>query len=176
MPALLRAHLGLGSNLGDRWGFLGRAIERLARLDPDCAVSSLYETAPVGGPGGQGPYLNAVVKVTADLAPEGFLELAGALEREAGRVRLERFGPRTLDVDVLYLETLGDDGPRRLTVQTSNLVVPHPRMLERAFVLAPLEDCSPELVPPGWRDRLGGLEAVDQLVRRAGDVVMLPPP
>lgn len=178
---MLRAHLGLGSNLGDRWGFVGRAVERLCQLDPQCVVSPLYETAPVGGPPGQGPYLNAVVRLAADLAPEGFLELAAALEREAGRVRVERNGARTLDVDVLLLDELvvGGDGATSvvaLRVDTEALVVPHPRLFERPFVLAPLADCSPELVPPSWQDRFGGELAVAGSVRKVGEIVRLPAP
>ena len=141
----MRAFLGLGSNLGDRWGYLRAAV---AALPDVVAVSPVYETEPVGGPGGQGPYLNLVVELDTDLAPRSLLDLAGSLEEAAGRVRAERWGPRTLDVDVLLV---GD-----LTVDEPDLVVPHPRMWERAFVLAPLADLAPELVPPGWQDRLAG--------------------
>lgn len=167
---MLRAHLGLGSNLGDRWATIGRAVERLCAIDADCAVSPIYETAPVGGPA-QGPYLNAVARLIVDLAPEGVLELAAALEQEAGRVRLERFGPRTLDVDVLLLERLTPAGCEPLSVATERLVVPHPRLFERAFVLAPLEDLSPELAPSGWRARLGGEVAVAAAVHKVGELV-----
>lgn len=173
---LLLAHLGLGSNLGDRWAHLGRAVDRLAALDPGLAVSPIYETAPVGGPSGQRPYLNAVVACTLELEPAGFLELAGALESEALRVREARFGPRTLDVDVLLLHELTDAVPLAVRIDLPSLVVPHPRMYERAFVLAPLEDLAPELVPAGWRDALGGAEAVAAAVRRVGELVRVPGP
>ena len=169
---MLRIHLGLGSNLGDRWATLGRAVDRLGALDGDLVVSRVYETAPVGGPRDQGPYLNAVVRLEADLAPVGVLELAVALEGEAGRVRAERWGPRTLDVDVLFLEEPGDAGWRPLRVDTVRLTVPHPRAFERAFVLAPLEDVTPGLVPPArrrgpLRDALatGDVRAVGDIVR-----------
>jgi len=141
----VRAFLGLGSNLGDRLGHLRRAIESI----PDVvAVSPVYETDPMGGPVGQGAYLNAVVELGTDLAPRDLLALARRLEAEAGRVRTERFGPRTLDVDVLLV---GDQ-----VVDDDDLVVPHPRMWERRFVLAPLADLAPELVSHDAWQRGGG--------------------
>src|SRR5947199_1453422 len=141
----VRAFLGLGSNLGDRWRYLREAVAAL----PDVgAVSPVYETEPVGGPEGQGLYLNLVVELETDLGPRQLLELARRLEDAAGRMRVERWGPRTLDVDVLLV---GD-----LTVDEPDLVVPHPRMWERRFVLAPLADLAPELVPPDWEARVAG--------------------
>ena len=131
-----RAFLGLGSNLGDRRRFLDDAI---AALPDVVAVSPIYETEPVGGPEGQGPFLNCVVELDTDLTPRQLLELAQRLEQAALRVRTQRWGPRTLDVDVLLV---GD-----LTVDEPDLVVPHPRMWERDFVLQPLRDLAPELVP-----------------------------
>jgi len=141
----VRAFLGLGSNLGDRWRYLREAV---AGLPDVAAVSPVYETAPVAGPEGQGPYLNLVAELDTDLTPRRLLEVARRLEEGAGRVRAERWGPRTLDVDVLLV---GD-----LTVDEPDLVVPHPRMWQRRFVVAPLADLAPELVPPGWEDRLAG--------------------
>lgn len=132
----MRAFLGLGSNLGDRAAQLRHAVERMPGV---VAVSPLYETDPVGGPE-QGPYLNAVVELDTDLSPRELLELCRRLEADAARVRGERWGPRTLDVDVLLV---GD-----LVVDEPDLQVPHPRMYERRFVLAPLADLAPELVPP----------------------------
>jgi 2-amino-4-hydroxy-6-hydroxymethyldihydropteridine diphosphokinase len=141
----VRAFLGLGSNMGDRLGHLRRAVESI----PDVvAVSPVYETDPVGGPAGQGPYLNAVVELDTELGPRDLLALARRLEAEAGRVRAERFGPRTLDVDVLLVG--------ELVVDDDDLVVPHPRMWERRFVLAPLADLAPELVPHDAWPRAGG--------------------
>jgi len=131
-----RAFLGLGSNLGERERCLQAAIDAM----PDVvAVSPIYETEPVGGPEGQGPFLNCVVELDTDLTPRQLLELAQRLEHAAQRVRTERWGPRTLDVDVLLV---GD-----LTVDEPDLIVPHPRMWERDFVLRPLRDLAPELVP-----------------------------
>jgi len=125
----MMAYLGLGSNLGDRRAHLRAAV---AALPDVAAVSPVYETEPMGGPPGQSPYLNLVVALDTDLSPRRLLELAQELEAAAGRVRAEADGPRTLDVDVLLV---GD-----LTVQEPDLVVPHPRMWERRFVLAPLAD------------------------------------
>ena len=146
----MRAFLGLGSNLGDRWAHLRAAVATLREADRVVGVSTVYETEPVGGPGGQGPYLNAVVELDTARTPHELLELAQSLERAAGRVRPpgERWGPRTLDVDVLLV---GD-----LDVNDPDLVVPHPRMWERRFVLTPLSDLAPDLVPFGWETRVEG--------------------
>lgn len=140
-----RAYLGLGSNLGDRAALLQGAVDGLAataRVNV-VAVSPVYATDPVGGPE-QPEYLNAVVGVDTDLTPRQLLDVAQRLEREAGRVHNERWGPRTLDVDVLLV---GDEH-----VEEPDLVVPHPRLYERAFVMVPLADLDPMLapwVPPG---------------------------
>jgi 2-amino-4-hydroxy-6-hydroxymethyldihydropteridine diphosphokinase len=152
-----RAFLGLGSNLGDRAGYLLRALASVPDL---VAVSPVYETDPVGGPGGQRPYLNLVAQLDTSRSPRELLELCRTLETAAERVRVERWGPRTLDVDVLWV-----DGQ---TVADDDLEVPHPRMWERRFVVAPLADLAPDLVT---RDRLQGAEGA---VRRAGLLEDLP--
>ena len=142
-----RAYVGIGSNLGDRLAHLRAAVHGLgaATSVSVVAVSAVYETAPVGGPP-QPDYLNAVVALDTTLSPRGLLELAQALERDAHRVRGERFGPRTLDVDVLLV------GEER--VDEHDLEVPHPRLYERGFVLAPLRDLDPDAAGPappgGW--------------------------
>lgn len=159
----MRAVLGLGSNLGDRWSQLSDAIDALIAGDPGAVVSPIYETAPVGGPRGQGPYLNCVVSIETALAPLQLLAMCQALEAAAKRVRAERFGPRTLDVDVLVIEGYTSDAPE--------LTVPHPRMASRAFVLAPLSDIAPELVDADWREALGGEDAVRAAVREVGAYV-----
>jgi 2-amino-4-hydroxy-6-hydroxymethyldihydropteridine diphosphokinase len=125
----VRAYLGLGTNLGDRRAHLRAAV---AALPDVVAVSPVYETDPVGGPAGQGPYLNLVVALETERSPRELLDLAHSLEDAAGRVRKERDGPRTLDVDVLLVGDLCIDEP--------DLVVPHPRLWQRRFVLAPLAD------------------------------------
>ncbi len=135
---MTRAYLGLGSNLGDRVAHLQAAVDGLAATPgvTVVAVSPVYETDPVGGPP-QPEYLNAVVALDTDLTPRGLLEVAHRLESAAGRVRAERWGPRTLDVDVLLVGTE--------QVDEDDLVVPHPRMRERAFVMVPLGDLDPSL-------------------------------
>jgi 2-amino-4-hydroxy-6-hydroxymethyldihydropteridine diphosphokinase len=131
----VRAFLALGSNLGDRRAYLKAAMRRI----PDVtAVSQLYETDPVGGPPGQGAFLNCVVELWTTRSPRELLAVAQAAESAAERVRVERWGPRTLDVDVLLV---GDEA-----VNEPDLIVPHPRMWERGFVLVPLADLAPELV------------------------------
>jgi len=130
-----RAFLALGSNLGDRRALLRRGV---AALPDVVAVSPVYETDPGGGPEDQGAYLNLVVELDTDLSPRELLAAAHRAEVSAQRVRTERWGPRTLDVDVLLV---GDE-----LVDEPDLVVPHPRMWERAFVLVPLADLAPDLV------------------------------
>ncbi len=135
----MRALLGLGSNLGDRRRYLADAVDSIEGV---VAVSPVYETDPVGGPGGQGPYLNIVVVLETDLDARALLGVCRRLEAAAGRVRAERWGERTLDVDVLWVEGT--------TVDEPDLVVPHPRMWSRRFVMAPLADVAPDLAPDDW--------------------------
>ena len=142
-----RAFLGLGSNLGDRWEHLRTAVAALP-AEEVVGVSPVYETEPVGGPAGQPRYLNLVVELATQRSPRELLEVARTLESAAGRVRAERHGPRPLDVDVLLVGDVAVDEP--------DLVVPHPRMHERRFVLAPLADLAPDLVPAGWEETATG--------------------
>lgn len=121
--------------MGDRLGYLRAAVEALPGV---VAVSPVYETEPVGGPSGQDNYLNIVVELDTHLSARELLAVANRLEQEAGRARTVRFGPRTLDVDVLLVGDQSIDEP--------DLRVPHPRMWERRFVVAPLADLAPELV------------------------------
>jgi 2-amino-4-hydroxy-6-hydroxymethyldihydropteridine diphosphokinase len=124
-------------------------LQSAVRSIPDVVkVSPVYETAPVGGPPGQDPYLNVVVEVSTTLSPRQLLELARRLEADAGRVRTVKDGPRTLDVDVLLVGDLQVDEP--------DLKVPHPRMWERRFVLAPLADLAPDLVDDDSVQAAGG--------------------
>ena len=129
-----RAFLGMGSNMGNRRRYLADAVESLTGV---VGVSPVYETDPVGGPP-QEAYLNVVVELATALTPRQLLGVAHRLESAAGRVRTERWGPRPLDVDVLLV---GD-----MVVNDPDLIVPHPRMWSRRFVLAPLADLAPELV------------------------------
>ena len=141
----VRAFIGLGSNLGDRLANLSNAVGRLAKTDGVTVtrVSRIYETAPVGGPE-QGAYLNIVVQLDTERSPRELLEICRSCEAAAQRVRTVRWGPRTLDVDVLWVDGQVVDEP--------DLVVPHPRMFERAFVLMPLRDVAPDLVPSSFVD------------------------
>ncbi len=157
-PAVARrAFLGLGSNLGDRLAHLRRAV---AALPDVVAVSPVYETEPVGGPP-QGPYLNVVVELRTERDARQLLAVCRRLEAAADRRRTVRFGPRTLDVDVLLV---GDD-----RVDEPDLVVPHPRLWERRFVVAPLADVAPDLVPAGAVAAAGGA------VRRVGTLDTVDP-
>jgi 2-amino-4-hydroxy-6-hydroxymethyldihydropteridine diphosphokinase len=140
-----RALLGLGSNLGDRRRHLKEAVDSLPSV---AAVSGVYETSPVGGPPGQDLYLNLVVAIETDLPARQLLGLCHRLEAAAGRVRDERWGPRTLDVDIIWI-----DGE---TVDEPDLIVPHPRAFERRFVMVPLGDIAPDVVPDGALDRADG--------------------
>lgn len=151
-----RAFLGLGSNLGDRMAALERAVTLLAARGDVVAVSPVYETEPIGGPEDQGPYLNLVVGLRTADSPRALLERCRAVEEDAGRVRTVRFGPRTLDADVLVV---GDE-----RVDEPDLVVPHPRMFERRFVLVPLADLAPDLVPgPALDGAIGAVVRVGTL-------------
>ena len=143
-----RAFIGLGSNLGGRRAQLRRAVEGLAEAGDVTGVSPLYETEPVGGPGGQGPYLNLVVELSTSDTPRRLLERCHALEAVAGRVRTVRWGPRTLDADVLWVEGW--------QVDDEDLTVPHPRLWERRFVVQPLADLAPDLVTSAQLGSSGG--------------------
>lgn len=139
-----RAFLGLGANLGDRLANLQRAADLLGERPGIRVVHSsrVYETDPVGGPE-QPDYLNVVLQVDTDLPARGLLEACLAVEAEMGRVRAERWGPRAIDVDVL---TYGEE-----TIEEPDLVVPHPRMHERGFVLVPLAELDEDPPLPGGR-------------------------
>ena len=134
------AWLGLGSNLDAPAEQVGRAIEALG-ADPNLRVlarSSLYRTAPVGGPAGQPAFCNACVAVAARCDAYALLDITQAIEHAHGRVRDVRWGPRTLDIDMLAFDDLMLNDPQ--------LTLPHPRATERAFVLVPLAEIAPALV------------------------------
>ena len=137
------AFLGLGSNLGDRLANLQRAVDVLSATSGVRVVQSsrIYETAPVGP--AQPDFLNAVIEVDTDLEPHALLVAAAAVERDLHRVRDVRWGPRTIDVDILTF----DDR----VIDTADLTVPHPRMHERGFVLAPLLELESDPPLPGGR-------------------------
>ena len=147
-----RAFLSLGSNLGDRLSHLRRAVDQLrAGSTPMVtAVSRVYETDPVGGPEDQGAFLNLVIElaVPLDVDPYRVLQQCHRLEAAAGRVRTVRWGPRSLDADVVWI-----DG---VTLDDRDLTIPHPRWRERRFVLAPLAELAPDLVDDDDLARAGG--------------------
>jgi 2-amino-4-hydroxy-6-hydroxymethyldihydropteridine diphosphokinase len=147
-PPPWRAFIGLGSNLGDRRAFLRQAVEGLQAAGDVVGVSPLYETEPVGGPDRQGPYLNLVVELSTSDPPRALLARCRAREAAAGRVRRARWGPRTLDADVLWVEGW--------LLDEEDLVVPHPRLWERRFVVQPLADLAPDLVTSDQLRASGG--------------------
>ncbi len=129
-----RTYLSLGSNLGDRRALLREAVDSL----PDVvAVSPVYETAPVGGPA-QDNFLNLVVELDTTLTPLQLLGVCHRIESSAERKREVRWGPRTLDIDIIWMDGVVMDDDR--------LTIPHPRWKQRRFVLAPLHDLAPDLV------------------------------
>jgi 2-amino-4-hydroxy-6-hydroxymethyldihydropteridine diphosphokinase len=140
--------VGLGTNLGDRIAHLEAALDGLSNADGVrvVAVSRIYETAPLGPP--QPDYLNAALRLETTLSLPALHRVTRAIERDEGRIRREKWGPRTLDIDILWSE--GD------SFSTKDLVVPHPRLLERTFVLAPLLDVLPG-APPEFVERLAAL-------------------
>lgn len=146
----------MGSNLGDRQALLEAARLALDALPETQIVrtSSLYETEPVGGPA-QGRFLNAVVELSTGLSPEELLEALLAIERQQGRVRTVRDGPRSLDLDLLVYGEHRRTGP--------SLMLPHPRMRDRAFVLEPLA----EIAPHGWHPECGS--SFSELAARVRD-------
>lgn len=165
------AFLGLGSNLGDRLATLQAAVDRLGaapglRVDE---VSSVYETAPVGGPE-QGPFLNLCVRVATARSPARLLEACADVEAALGRVRTVRWGPRTIDVDVLLYA--------QRVVTTRRLTVPHPRLAERAFVLVGLlEVAVGEKLPDGRSisGLLAGLAPIEGITMIGRQVTVRPP-
>lgn len=142
LATAVSAYIALGSNLGDRHAHLAAALVALAALPGTrlLNVSPIYETAPLG-PAGQQDYLNSVACLATTLAPHALLDALLMIEQSRGRIRRERWGPRTLDLDLLlHGET---------ALQDAQLTLPHPAMLERAFVLTPLHDLAPGLVLAG---------------------------
>ena len=151
---MTRAYVGLGANIGLRETTLVRAVDRLRATDgiEVLAVSQLRETEPVGVVD-QPPFLNGAVELETALAPRELLDVLLEIERALGRVRHERWGPRTVDLDLLVY---GDE-----IVDEPGLSVPHPRLHERRFALEPLSELAPELDVPGLGRVSDALSALD---------------
>ena len=158
----VRAYIGIGSNLDNPVAQVQRAFQALDDL-PACAniaCSPLYRTAPIGGPPGQPDYINAVAALDTVLTADDLLKALQALETVQGRIRAVRWGARTLDLDLLLYGQMIRNDPW--------LILPHPRLHQRAFVLQPLHDIAPNLTIPG-RGTLtellasGPLQAIAQL-------------
>lgn len=142
------AYIGLGANLGERLPALRHARLRIGDLGAVRATSPVYETAPVGFLD-QPPFLNAALSLATDLGPDELMSNLLQIERDLGRVRTFPNAPRALDLDLLVYDDAVLDLP--------DLVVPHPRMHERAFVLVPLNDIAPDLLHPSLAVSVGGL-------------------
>lgn len=149
-----RAYLSLGTNMGDRAAHLRTGVALVAGED-GCRVSQVYETEPVGGVP-QDDYWNLVVELTTSATPRELLQRARGAEAAAQRTREVRWGPRTLDVDILLVGDLVSDDPE--------ILVPHPRMYERLFVLIPLRELAPDLVTDDMLTHaVGAVRALDTL-------------
>jgi len=153
------AYLGLGSNLGDRLGYLRAAVAALAERGlPVTAASSVYESDALGPP--QPAYLNAVVVVSTDLAPRELLAVLKSVEAELGRHHTEHWGPREIDLDLLLY---GDE-----LVAEEGLTIPHPELTRRSFVLLPLLEIAPDLDLPSGEPASAFLERDPQGIAKVG--------
>ncbi len=144
MSVSRRAVIGFGANLGDRLATMRDALRALGEVARVERTSHVVATAPVGGPQ-QPDFLNAAALVTFDGEPEALLDALLAIEARLGRVRRERWGPRTIDLDVLWIEGVA--------FQSDRLVVPHPHLRERAFALGPMLELVPDAVDPATGER-----------------------
>lgn len=142
----MRVAIALGSNVGDRIANLRDAVRRIAEHARVMRTSRVYETAPIGGPD-QEAFLNAAILVAWEGEPLALLDVLQSIERDLGRTRDVRWGPRTIDLDVLWIEG-------GTTITDARLVVPHPRLAERAFAVMPLLDVAPDapFVAPNDQD------------------------
>lgn len=163
MAGTVECLIALGSNLGDRLEHLRAGIAAIDAIDglEIEAVSTLYETAPVGGPDQQGPYLNAALRATTSIDAASLLVRLHGIEAERNRVRRIRWGPRTLDLDLLTYGGLVSDDP--------NLLVPHPRQHERRFVLVPVHDVGADIIHPVLNQSMSALLA--ELPAEPGDLI-----
>lgn len=160
---LVRAYIGIGSNMSDPWGRVRQAIAELDEIPHCCCVkhSSLYRSRPLG-PADQPDFVNAVAAVDTTLSARRLLEILHEIERRHGRVRSRRWGPRTLDLDLLVY---GSE-----CIVSESLTVPHPGVVQRDFVLHPLYEIEPDLQVPGHGPIAGYLNCcVDHGLERIGN-------
>ena len=149
---MIKAYLGIGSNVGDRATFCRRAVSALGEIDgiEVTQVSSLYETSPIGGPP-QRSFVNLVIEIATSLSPRGLLDATQAVEQRLGREPSEiRWGPRVVDLDIL---TFGEE-----KISEPDLEIPHPRITQRRFVLVPLLELDPDASDP-WGTRYADVSA-----------------
>ncbi len=159
---MVRSFVALGSNLGDRMQHMKDAVAAIDK-EPNCAVShvsALYETAPVGGPENQGPFLNAAMEIETTLKPQDLLRTLHRIESDHRRERVIPWGPRTLDLDLLLYGDIVSD--------KAELTLPHPRMHQRRFVMTPLCDLAADLKHP--RTGYTMKQHLDMLPEEAGEL------
>ncbi|MBN2332390.1 MAG: 2-amino-4-hydroxy-6-hydroxymethyldihydropteridine diphosphokinase [Deltaproteobacteria bacterium] len=146
----MSVYIGFGTNLGDRLGYIKQALEQIAALPETriIQVSSIYETAPVGF-ADQGNFLNGVCRLATSLSPDALLQALLAIEDHLGRVRTVRWGPRTIDLDILFY---GD-----LIIRQSKLTIPHPAIADRGFVLYPLQEIAASFIHPELGESIASL-------------------
>lgn len=162
---MVAVHLGIGSNVGDRMEAIRRAVEALSKVGEIEALSSVYETAPFGVTD-QPDFLNCCVALDTRIDPAELLERTRRIERELGRVVGPRWAPRTADIDILLY------GGR--SIRTPELVVPHPGLIQRAFVLVPLAEIAADQSIPG--EEITVAEALARVAREPDDVRRVAPP
>jgi 2-amino-4-hydroxy-6-hydroxymethyldihydropteridine diphosphokinase len=163
MKATTTVYIGLGSNLGDREGNIRRALALLIQTPQVYIrrISSFVETAAQGGPEDSPPFLNAAVEVRTPLPAQALMSILLGIEQQMGRVRREKWEPRLIDLDLLLF---GDQ-----IISSEDLIVPHPLMHERAFVLKPLADIAPKAIHPALNATVEGLlEALNHMTARSG--------
>lgn len=155
---VLRAVVGLGANLADRLGTIRKAADAVEQISLTAQRSHVYATAPVGPP--QAEFLNAAMLIAFDGTPRDLLDALLAIESKLGRVRTKRWGPRTIDLDILWIEGM--------SVESEGLVVPHPHLKERAFALVPMLELAPDARDPksgeSYRVPPGAVRALPEML------------
>ena len=134
-----KVFIGIGSNLGDRISYCKKAIDEISGFAKITQASSLYETDPIGKED-QPNFINCIVEISTDLSPQNLLKDLNSVEEKLGRVRHEKWGPRTIDLDIIFYN--------ELVINDENLEIPHPRAHQRRFVLEPLSEIAPEFIHP----------------------------